>query len=76
MIPPEPAPKQSDEVPASHVEHGDFLPCAVSAPPTARRSVYRTLISLPQGGEKVLGLDRNRSESKLGRPAPVLPPKR
>src|SRR6266478_4512164 len=52
------AAEQRDELAASHVEHGGFLP----------RSVCRTP-SLPQAAGEVLGADLNCSESRRRRPA-------
>jgi hypothetical protein len=54
--------EQRDELASSHVEHGYFLPDAVSAPPTGPCSVFRTF-SLPHINGQVLGADLNRSES-------------
>jgi hypothetical protein len=56
------AAEQRDERATFYVEHGDFLPDALSAPPTGPCSVFRT-VSLPQGGRQVLGANLKCSES-------------
>src|SRR5262249_56898459 len=66
------AAEQRDERAAFHVEHGDFLPDALSQPPTGPCSLFRSF-SLPQGGRQVLGANLKCSESRRRRPAPHLP---
>jgi len=48
---------------------GDFLPYALSEPPTGPCSVFRSF-SPPQGGPQVPGADLKCSESRRRRPAP------
>jgi len=54
---------QCDEL-TLHVRHGDFLPYAVSAPPTGPWARFSGTISLPQRGRLVLGVELNCSESR------------
>jgi hypothetical protein len=58
---------QGNELTPLWVEHGDFLPSAISAADWPVRSVYRTP-SLPQGGPQVLGANLKCSESGLALP--------
>src|SRR5262249_54003460 len=51
---------------------GDFLPYALSEPPTGPCSVFRSF-SLPQGGRQVLGANLKCSELRRRRPAPHVP---
>src|SRR5262249_39059499 len=59
------AAEQRDEIATFHVEHGDFLPDALSALPTGPCPVFRSF-SLPQGGRQVLGANLKCSESRRG----------
>src|SRR6516164_6822002 len=67
------APEERDELASPHVEHGDFLPYAYSAPtgPFGRF----TPLSLPHCTRQVLGANLNCSESRWATvDRPALPP--
>src|SRR5262249_48948797 len=66
------APDQGNELTPFEVEHGHFLPDALSESPTGPCPVFRSF-SLPPRGWQVLGVDLNCSESRRRRPAPHVP---